>query len=171
MVQVKHRKMKLTHLVKECVEQNKSTDRVESEEKVRGRKEVRIVEVYTPIKTLQKDWPHLNKVITVRRIRTEKGQTTDKTHYYITSLKQRSAQSFGQIIRQHWAIENKLHWVKDVILKEDSTIFHNYKTFKLNALYRNFACSCIMLNKLKSIKYAMEMLKENPKNIIKLLRT
>jgi predicted transposase YbfD/YdcC len=35
------------------------------------------------------------------------------------SLNRLNAAGFAQRIRQHWHIENRLHWVKDVVLKED----------------------------------------------------
>jgi predicted transposase YbfD/YdcC len=33
----------------------------------------------------------------------------------------RTASEFADGIRGHWGIENRLHWVKDVVLKEDSS--------------------------------------------------
>lgn len=107
----------------------------------------------------------------MRRIRTLKGQTSDKTHYYISSINSDDAELFQHIIRQHWSVENKLHWVKDVIMREDSTKFSNYKTFKMNALYRNYVCSCIKLNGYQSIKYALETIRTKPEKIIELIRT
>lgn len=38
--------------------------------------------------------------------------------FYITSLTL-DATGFAQRIRQHWHIENRLHWVKDVVLQEE----------------------------------------------------
>jgi len=170
-VQVKHRRKRLTKLLWQCVEQQDWIEEAKWEEKNRGRMEERISRLYSPNADLQKDWPHLKKIIALRRIRIVKGQREDKTHLYISSWAQGTAQSLGDVIRQHWAVENKLHWVKDVVLQEDLTSFHSYKAFKLNALYRNVACSCIKLNHFNSIKYALEELRENPKKIIKILRT
>jgi predicted transposase YbfD/YdcC len=37
-----------------------------------------------------------------------------------------SAEIFASKIRGHWLIENQLHWVKDVVFKEDIGSRHNY---------------------------------------------
>lgn len=40
--------------------------------------------------------------------------------YYISSAKL-SAKEFGEAVRSHWAIENTLHWVLDVTMREDDS--------------------------------------------------
>ena len=39
---------------------------------------------------------------------------------YISSLTENAAK-LSQRIRAHWYVENHLHWVKDVVLKEDES--------------------------------------------------
>ncbi len=46
------------------------------------------------------------------------GKETVEERYYITSLKG-NAYLINQAVRKHWYVENKLHWVLDVIFKED----------------------------------------------------
>jgi hypothetical protein len=46
------------------------------------------------------------------------GKTEREIRYYITSLKPDAAR-LNSVIRQHWGIENKLHWVLDVGFGED----------------------------------------------------
>ena len=40
--------------------------------------------------------------------------------YYISSLPPTSTR-IAKVIRQHWHIENRLHWVKNVIFNEDES--------------------------------------------------
>ena len=57
----------------------------------------------------------------VRR-RTKNGRTTTETAYYVTSLSRRraNAKQLSALVRDHWgAIENGVHWVRDVVLNED----------------------------------------------------
>lgn len=65
-------------------------------------------------------WPELNTVIRIESLRefplTKKNHT--ETRYYISS-RQDTAKAFNTLIRQHWEVENKLHWVLDVNFRED----------------------------------------------------
>lgn len=69
-----------------------------------------------------KDWPGLTSVALVESERTAEGKTTREKRYYISSrdgLEKHAAKHAGHIIRQHWAIENRLHWVLDMAFDED----------------------------------------------------
>ena len=46
------------------------------------------------------------------------AKTEGETRFYITSLTLEAALS-GPMIRQHWAIENGLHWVMDMTFRDD----------------------------------------------------
>ena len=65
-------------------------------------------------------WPGLHSVIAVETIRMahQHAPVTSDYRFYISSLA-RSATAFVAIIRQHWDIENKLHWSLDVTFNED----------------------------------------------------
>jgi predicted transposase YbfD/YdcC len=72
-----------------------------------------------PLPELAK-WPGLQAVIVVETIRMAHSQAPVTSDYriYIASLV-RSATAFVTMIRQHWDIENKLHWSLDVTFNED----------------------------------------------------
>lgn len=63
-------------------------------------------------------WPGLNGVVIVDASREVDGKIEGETRLYITSLKE-PAQRLGAIIRSHWAIENSLHWVMDMLFRDD----------------------------------------------------
>lgn len=66
------------------------------------------------------DWSGLRTVIEINSERTilATGQQQTEKRYYISSLATTPA-DFCQKIREHWQIENQLHWTLDVIMKED----------------------------------------------------
>lgn len=66
-------------------------------------------------------WDNIKSVVAVEKIskNTKTGKTSKTQRLYITDIKRKSAEWFHQGIRGHWGIENRLHWVKDVIHKED----------------------------------------------------
>jgi predicted transposase YbfD/YdcC len=69
------------------------------------------------------DWPGVQQVFCLERLFIYKktGETSLKTVYGITSLTpdEASAEQLLTLTRQHWHIENKSHWVRDVTLDED----------------------------------------------------
>jgi len=93
---------------------------IPSPEKEHGRIEQRSICVCTALDWLPQaqTWPKLKAVIEVLSERTVKGKKTSESRYYFSSRKA-SAKEFAGWIRGHWSIENPLHWVLDVIFKED----------------------------------------------------
>ena len=69
------------------------------------------------------DWPGLAQVfrITRRRVHPRTGAVQEEVTYGVTSLPvdRAAAPRLLQIIRQHWHIENRSHWVRDVTYGED----------------------------------------------------
>ena len=90
-----------------------------------GRVEKRGCDVISELRFLddRSHWPGLQSIVRVRSERAEKktGKITQETRYYISSLSGDAAQ-FNAKIRQHWAIENNLHWSLDVLFNEDALL-------------------------------------------------
>ena len=87
-----------------------------------GRVERRRCAVISDLSLIEKAsaWASLQSLVRIQAERYHKvtGKTEQETRYYITSLKPNAAQ-LNRVIRQHWGIENKLHWVLDVAFGED----------------------------------------------------
>jgi hypothetical protein len=67
------------------------------------------------------EWPHLAQVGRLVHTWTQRGETKTETTYLITSLPADEAnpERILRLIRGHWGIENRLHWVRDVTFDED----------------------------------------------------
>ena len=89
-------------------------------EKGHGRREKRTLRT-TTILTLHHKWPGMKQGFELRRQRSAGGATTEEVLYGITSLAETEADAARllEIIRDHWRIENCLHYVRDVTLGED----------------------------------------------------
>lgn len=85
-----------------------------------GRIETRATTVIHDVAWLQErhDWPGLRAVIIVDSTREIAGKIEHETRFYITSLVL-PAGLLGPIVRSHWAVENSLHWVMDMIFRDD----------------------------------------------------
>jgi predicted transposase YbfD/YdcC len=66
-------------------------------------------------------FPHATQAIQITRRRKAKGKWSRETCYAVTSLglTQASPARLATIIRGHWAIEDRLHWVRDLDFDED----------------------------------------------------
>lgn len=86
-----------------------------------GRIEIRRHSVITDIDWLKTrhHWPGLAAIGKVVRTRESRAKTSTETTYYLISDAW-DAQTFARIIRAHWSIENSLHWVLDVTMREDA---------------------------------------------------
>ncbi len=85
-----------------------------------GRIETRTATVSTEIGWLQKQhqWPGLKAIGKVMRVRETVEKTTTETAYYLLSS-ELTPERFNEVVRQHWSIENSLHWRLDVVMNED----------------------------------------------------
>ena len=85
-----------------------------------GRIETRTTTVIHDVGWLQQrhNWPGLNAVVVVESTREIADKIERETRFYITSLLL-VASLLGPIVRSHWAIENSLHWVMDMIFRDD----------------------------------------------------
>jgi len=85
-----------------------------------GRIETRTYTAIHDVEWLQErhDWPGLEGVIMVESRRESDGKVTQETRFYITSLIL-LANLIGPMIRDHWMIENGLHWIMDMVFRDD----------------------------------------------------
>jgi len=85
-----------------------------------GRIETRAVTVIHDVAWLQKrhQWPGLKGVVMVDSRRELGGKIEHETRFYITSLSVPASQ-MGPLVRDHWAVENSLHWVMDMVFRDD----------------------------------------------------
>jgi predicted transposase YbfD/YdcC len=88
-----------------------------------GRVEKRVCKIICDMKFIDEavKWGGLKTVVQIeseRFIKVSK-KTEKETRYYISS-KVTTAEEFNKLVRNHWRIENNLHWMLDVVFNEDS---------------------------------------------------
>ena len=99
------------------------SDPAESDHKGHGREEQRRCWVCTDVAVLAPFvgvWKGLKAMVVMESQRTVEGKTSVAYRLYISSCKA-SAAYFLNATREHWHIENKLHWVLDVAFREDES--------------------------------------------------
>ncbi len=122
----------------------------ETVEKDHGRIEIRrcwMVE-QTAIEWLARDdqWSGLASIAAVEAERRIGKKTTKETRYFISSLTG-NVEQLAEAARQHWGIENSLHWVLDVTLNEDQNRIRKDHAPENMALLRRLALNLIKKTK------------------------
>ena len=113
-------------------------------EEAHGRREVRdywlIEDCYT--NDIKDDWPGLRTYGVARSEVTINGETTVDTRYFISSLPC-NVTEFARAVREHWSIENSLHWCLDVTYREDESRIRTGHAPENMALLRRLAISAL----------------------------
>ena len=89
-------------------------------DKGHGRIEIRTASLSTDIAWLQEnhDWPGLKAVGKIVASREIDGRISLETRRYLLS-ERLAPEAFNAAVRSHWSIENRLHWMLDVVMDED----------------------------------------------------
>ncbi len=90
----------------------------------------------------QDDWVELTTVVMVVRSVQHWNKTTNEVQFYITSLAS-DASKIGSAIRQHWGIENSVHWTLDVTFHEDESRIRSLHSPQNFALLRRIALNAL----------------------------
>jgi len=134
-----------------------------SVDKGHGRKEVRTLRV-TSILTVHQRWRGLKTAFELTRQRTIAGKTTTEIAYGITSLtgEPASPARLLALTRDHWAIENSLHYVRDVTLREDACRVRRGSAPQVLAALRNAIIHLLASVPAENYRAACEHLQVNP---------
>jgi len=87
-------------------------------------------------------WHRLRTVCMVQHERFDGEKTTTQRRYYISSLAP-EAEVLLRAVRQHWHIENKLHWVLDVAFREDESRIRTGHAAQNMAMVRRLALNLL----------------------------
>ena len=116
-----------------------------------GRIETRRYSIVSDIEWLEgkADWKEIKSIGMVESEREIGDKVTKETRYYISSLPS-NAKLFGDAVRKHWGIENSLHWVLDVVFREDECRIRKGYAAENFAVLRHIALN--LIREEKSIK-------------------
>lgn len=148
--------------------------KAETIEKGHGRIETRRAWVCTDLRWMddRADWAGLCSVAMVERTRLHQGKETVAKQLYISSIETLSATQALRLARDHWGIENGLHWQLDITFGEDDAkVRHENAIINLHQI-RKWAL--VILKKLPtkvSIKRKRKMIARDKDLLLSLLAT
>jgi len=119
------------------------------------------------------DWPGLEQVFQLTRKTTIKktGKVRGETAYGVASLTsdEADASCLMNFIRCHWHIENKSHWVRDVVFGEDGSQVHSENAPQVMAAFRNTAIGLMRIAGKTSIASACREFAAKPGKALELI--
>lgn len=119
------------------------------------------------------DWPGLHQVFQLNRTVTEKksGKMTSEIVYGLSSLDsdQGTPEAIMTFTRQHWHIENKSHWVRDVTFDEDRSQVRAGRIHQVLAALRNTAIGLMRINGDDNIAAACRRFAARPREALALM--
>jgi predicted transposase YbfD/YdcC len=119
----------------------------------RGREEIRNYLIISDVKSLinsSEKWANLESIGLVESVRIINGKISVETRYFITSL-DNNVELFAKSVRGHWGIENSLHWILDVAMREDKSRIRKDNAPANFAVLRHIAINVLRQNKSKKI--------------------
>ena len=118
-------------------------------------------------------FPGAEQVFRIRReVRDTCGRLVSKEIVHgITSLSagQAAAEAVARFVREHWGIENKVHWVRDVVFGEDAHHAYLGAAAQVMATFRNLAIALIRLSGTSRITQTLERIAADRTRILPLL--
>jgi predicted transposase YbfD/YdcC len=137
-----------------------------------GRLETRTCYVLDELRLLDDlaDWPGIRQVVMVESQREKDGKTVSQTRFYLSSL-EATAKEFNVLVRNHWSIENKLHWMLDVVFREDQSRTRTGNAPENMATLRKMALQVLnQQNDKNSIKNRRKIAAWNDNYLLQLLK-
>ena len=120
-------------------------------------------------------WPHVAQVCRVERERVivRTGEIERKVTFAITSLPpaRADARALLTLLRDHWGIENKLHYVRDVTFDEDRSAVRTEAAPQVCAACRNLVIALLRRVGATNIAAACRTFAGRPRTAIALVAT
>jgi predicted transposase YbfD/YdcC len=141
-------------------------------DKGHGRLEIRELVATTELNDfLGGQWAGVAQAFRLTRTVHEDGQTRTEVVYGITSLSpaQASAERLLELVRDHWAIENRLHWRRDVTLREDHCQVRKGDAPRVLAVLNTFLLALMDFLGVSNVPQQMRCFEAHPLQAVRLL--
>lgn len=137
-----------------------------------GRLERRTITASTELREwFERDWCGIQQVFRIERVVSKQDLKSRQVVYGITSLSPQQAGpgEIGQLVCAHWAIENRLHWRRDVTLREDASQVRTAQVPALVALLNSAVLALMDLLQISNVAAARRWFAACPAEALRLL--
>ena len=141
-------------------------------DKGHGRLEIRELVASTELNDFLADkWTGVGQVFRLVRTVTQKGKPREEVVYGLTALSpaQAPAEDLLAYVRDHWAIENRLHWRRDVTLREDACQVRKGEAPRVLAVLNSFLLALLDFFGVSNVPSQMRTFDAHPLQAVRLL--
>lgn len=117
-----------------------------------GHRIYRRVELFDNQAMLPNGWNGIHRLVKVRRWGTRNHVPFEERTFYVLSKPINSAALVAKAIQEHWGIENRLHWIKDMNMGEDDMTLRTTNTVAVLVCLNSAALNILQLAGHKPIK-------------------
>jgi predicted transposase YbfD/YdcC len=125
--------------------------------------------VYRPELIEDPRWVGVKSILCIERWGERQGKPYAHKSYAISSVAT-SASQWQETIREHWGIENRLHWPKDKVFGEDDYHLENAQALLNWSIFRTIVINLLRMNGFQSLKGALRKLANRVEEIFLLLK-
>jgi predicted transposase YbfD/YdcC len=120
-----------------------------------------------------RDWTTPVRFIEVHTTVREKGKTRTELRFFLTNLAPEDAtpQRLLRLVRGHWGIENRLHYVRDFTFDEDRCPIRTGNGPRVAATNRNLVIALLRAARFENIAAALRTLAYRPRQALRLVTT
>jgi predicted transposase YbfD/YdcC len=145
---------------------------IEQHSKGHGRREIRRLESRVALNGYL-DWPDVGQVLrrTYDSVATHTGVVRHKVTYGISSLGRAQAwpEQMAWLWRQHWTVENRVHYVRDDTMGEDRGQSHTGNAAEALAVFRNAVLAAIRYHGWTNVAAALRHYDARPQEALQLI--
>lgn len=175
---MKNNQRKLYEAIQQQIQQEPPVDEVVVQESKRGvltTWQVQQFQVGPLTPALRAKWPSIQRVLRVHKTVVSKSALAappvESISFRVSDITWLTAKDFAEGIRGHWGIENRSHWVRDVILQEDDKGIEHPTGAVNMALFNTLVLNFLRQTIDDSIKYAQILFGQNVKELFPTIRT
>ena len=126
-----------------------------------GRYVERYVQVFAAASELSEQWSGLAAFVSIQRRGVREGKAFERQSWHILSQVIPAEQAAGLIRNHRGALENRVHWVKDVVQGEDGSQIRAARPATMMAMMRTWALSAFRKAGYESLTKAMRLCKHD----------
>jgi predicted transposase YbfD/YdcC len=112
------------------------------------------------------EFPHVRAVVRIDRhsVDTKISKTREETAWAVTSAdpRQMTTDRLATAARNHWIIENGVHWVRDATMGEDASKLRSGSAPRVLATLRNLAIGVLRLAGVTNVAQALRQIGRRP---------